>query len=664
MQPLHGWEQAPYETKHDVDANYKRCLDWVMTRERTIGVRIGLASHNLFDVAWGHLLSVSRGVADRVEFEMLQGMAPAQSRIVKSEVEGEELLLYTPIVARQDFDVAISYLFRRLEENSADGNFMKVAFSLEPGSTAFRHEADRFRAALAHRSTVTHVPRRHQQRPAMHALSAGQETFVNEPDTDPVLPANREWARKVVGVPFIASGAPVLDTAAAVDDVVQMGTHSTWGSVPAAVRSEILHRAADELARRRADLINAMVHEGRKTFAQADPEVSEAVDFARYYGDRAVDVDRLDAASFTPFGVVAVIPPWNFPVAIPTGGVMASLAAGNRVILKPSSQTPRCAEIIAECAWAAGVPRDALQFVRTSGSEVGKRLVTSVDAVILTGSVETAALFQSWKPDLRLFAETSGKNAMIITPHADMDLAVADLVASAFGHAGQKCSAASLAICVGDVYESSRFRRQLVDAVESLEVGASSAMATAVGPTIYPVEGKLRRALTALDSDEEWLVATTAGFGSQLVAPGSPDRSAARLVVPQHRVFRPCPGHHARTVAGRGARHSECEQLRTDGRHTHTRSFRGRYVASQRRSWQRLCQSRHHRCDCPASAVRRVEAFQCRSRRKSGRPQLRHAARHLGAGAACRLRIGKSDLGRPLVGDRVLGRPRSNGPFL
>ena len=662
---IHGWEQAPYDTKLDVDANYKRCLDWVMTPGRTVGVRIGLASHNLFDVAWGHLLSVSRGVADRVEFEMLQGMAPAQSRIVKSEVEGEELLLYTPIVARQDFDVAISYLFRRLEENSADGNFMKVAFSLTPGTTAFQDETDRFRSALAHRITVLHTPRRHQHRPAMQAFGSGQESFVNEPDTDPALPTNREWAAKVIGVPFIGSGAPVLNTASAIDDVVQTARHSTWASFPSATRREILHRTANELARRRGHLINAMVHEGRKTFAQADPEVSEAIDFARYYGNRATDLDQLDAASFTPFGVVAVIPPWNFPVAIPTGGVMASLAAGNSVIFKPSSQTPRCAEIIAECAWAAGVPADALQFVRTKGGDVGKRLVTSVDAVILTGSVETAALFQSWKPDLRLFAETSGKNAMIITPHADMDLAVADLVASAFGHAGQKCSAASLAICVGDVYESPRFRRQLVDAVESLEVGSPAAIATTVGPTIYPVEGKLRRALTTLDSDEEWLVEP-----QQLDSEASLWRPGVRIGVQpgswfhNTECFGPVLGvMHARSLEEALAIQNASNFGLTGGIHTLNPEEVDTWLANVE-----VGNAYVNRAITGAIVQRQPFGGWKRSNvgpgAKAGGPNYVMQLGTLGAGVACRLRIGKSNLGRPLVADRILGGPRSHGSLL
>jgi RHH-type proline utilization regulon transcriptional repressor/proline dehydrogenase/delta 1-pyrroline-5-carboxylate dehydrogenase len=204
--------------------------------------------------------------------------------------------------------------------------------------------------------------------------------------------------------------------------------------------------------------------------------------------------------------VVAVIPPWNFPVAIPAGGVLAALAAGNAVILKPAPQTPRCAELVAEACWAAGIPRDVLQFIRTPDDEVGQRLVTSADGVILTGSLDTARLFLSWKPDLVLFAETSGKNAMIVTPHADIDLAVADLVSSAFGHAGQKCSATSLAICVGDVYESPRFRRQLVDSIESLDVGRADLAATSISPIIEPPTDRLHRGLTALDDGEEWLV--------------------------------------------------------------------------------------------------------------------------------------------------------------
>ena len=154
------------------------------------------------------------------------------------------------------------------------------------------------------------------------------------------------------------------------------------------------------------------------------------------------------------------------------------------------------------------MPRGLVGFIRTPDDDVGRHLVAhwGVHAVILTGAYDTAEMFLSWRPGLRLLAETSGKNAMVITPNADIDLAVADLVASAFGHSGQKCSAASLAVCVGEAYRSPRLRRQLTDAVTSLKVGPPTDLATTMGPTISDPEGKLLRALTRLDGGEEWLV--------------------------------------------------------------------------------------------------------------------------------------------------------------
>lgn len=511
---IHGWDLAPYRSKAETDANYKRCLDWVVTPERLSGVRVGVASHNLFDVAWAHLLAGQRGVGERIEFEMLEGMAPGVARAVRDD--GDGLLLYTPVVAPADFDVAISYLFRRLEENASDENFIRYLFSLAPGSVAFEAEAAKFKEAMAGRHVVGDEPQRTQDRfeeavapPALQPMSLGRP-FENEPDTDPALAVNRRWAHAVFTQMFEGPDSPMMETTAAIDREVAIAQEASaaWAGQSKTERRRILHGVGAEIARRRGDLISAMVNEANKTFAQADVEISEAVDFARWYGDRALDLESFATASFEPLGVIAVIPPWNFPVAIPAGGVLASLAAGNTVIFKPAPEAPRCAEIVAECCWAAGVPSEALRFVRTPDNDVGQHLVThpDVNAVILTGAYETAELFRSWKPGIKIFAETSGKNALVITPNADLDEAVADLVDSAFGHAGQKCSAASLAICVGDVYESERFRRQLVDAVSSLVVGPATDMETSMGPMIGMPTAKLEQALTTLERGESWLV--------------------------------------------------------------------------------------------------------------------------------------------------------------
>jgi RHH-type proline utilization regulon transcriptional repressor/proline dehydrogenase/delta 1-pyrroline-5-carboxylate dehydrogenase len=340
--------------------------------------------------------------------------------------------------------------------------------------------------------------------------------FHNQPDTDPALAANRAWGRDILQRSVSttlgegAISAARIDTAEQLDDVFAAATAAAakWAALPAAERAAVLHRAGDELAARRGQLIEIMAHEAGKTIAEADPEVSEAIDFAHYYAERALDLEAVAGAEFVPSKVTVVTPPWNFPVAIPAGGVLAGLASGSGVIIKPAKLTQRCGAVMVEALWAAGVPRDLLALVDLASRDLGTQLVSSpsVDRVILTGAYETAQLFRSFRSDLPLLAETSGKNAIIVTPSADLDLAAADVARSAFGHAGQKCSAASLVILVGSVAESKRFERQLVDAVRSMRVGLPDDPATQMGPIIEPASGKLLKALTTLDKGERWLV--------------------------------------------------------------------------------------------------------------------------------------------------------------
>jgi RHH-type proline utilization regulon transcriptional repressor/proline dehydrogenase/delta 1-pyrroline-5-carboxylate dehydrogenase len=283
---------------------------------------------------------------------------------------------------------------------------------------------------------------------------------------------------------------------------------AAWRALSGAERAAVLHRAGDALAARRADLMEVMASETGKTLDQSDPEVSEAIDFAHYYAELARGLDAVDGATFTPARLTVVTPPWNFPVAIPAGSTLAALAAGSAVIIKPARQARRSGAVMVEALWEAGVPREALQFVQLADSKLGTGLIADdrVDRVILTGGYETAELFRSFRTDLPLLAETSGKNAIIVTPSADLDLAAKDVAYSAFGHAGQKCSAASLVILVGSVAKSRRFHDQLLDAVRSLQVGPASDAATRMGPIIEPANGKLLEALTTLQPGEKWAI--------------------------------------------------------------------------------------------------------------------------------------------------------------
>ena len=510
---IHGWPLATWPTKQDTDANYKRVLDYALTSERVSNVRVGVAGHNLFDVAFAWTLAGKRGVRSGVEFEMLLGMAEGQARAV-SETVGP-LRLYVPVVNPEDFDVAIAYLVRRLQEGASDDNFLSAAFDLNDDGGLYERERNRFLVSLAAVDDVVRSPNRTQDR-RKEVCTVLSESFSNTSDTDPSLPGNRQWAKEITSrVPTSTLGedlvnAHTISDAAGIETAIAsaLTANASWAALGGVGRARILRKAAVVFEQRRGEFLEVMASETAKTLDQGDPEVSEAIDFLNYYADLAVRLDETDGAVARPVGVTVVTPPWNFPVAIPTGSTVAALAAGSAVIVKPATQARRCGSLIVKALWDAGVPAEVLHLVHVDEGELGRLLVADarVDRLILTGAFETAQLFRSFRGDLQLLGETSGKNAIIVTPQADRDLAVKDIVYSAFGHAGQKCSAASLAILVGSVATSTRFREQLVDAVSSLKVGYPSDPSAQMGPLVEPATGKLARALTRLSPGERWLV--------------------------------------------------------------------------------------------------------------------------------------------------------------
>ncbi|MDR6437954.1 RHH-type proline utilization regulon transcriptional repressor/proline dehydrogenase/delta 1-pyrroline-5-carboxylate dehydrogenase [Paenarthrobacter nicotinovorans] len=514
---LHDWPLATWGSKQDSDTSYKNVINYALTPERIDAVRIGVAGHNLFDVAFAWLLAKQRGIAQQgpkaIEFEMLLGMATGQATAVRKDVGS--LLLYTPVVHPGEFDVAIAYLIRRLEEGASQENFMSAVFELSENEALFKREQKRFLDSLANMKDEVPGPNRKQDRrlPAEPALLEG---FSNTPDTDPALPANRAWGRDILSrIPGSTAGNKIVEAtkvsdAAELDRIIATAVDhgKAWGARPAAERAAILHRAGEVLESRRAELLEVMASETGKTIDQGDPEVSEAIDFAHYYAERAKDLETVDGATFVPANLTVVTPPWNFPVAIPAGSTLAALASGSAVVIKPAKQARRSGSVMVDALWEAGVPREVLALVQLEERELGTQLVShpSVDRVILTGGYETAELFRSFRQDLPLLAETSGKNAIIVTPSADLDLAAKDVVYSAFGHAGQKCSAASLVILVGSVAKSARFHNQLIDAARSLTVGYPEDATTQMGPIIEPANGKLLNALTTLGDGETWAI--------------------------------------------------------------------------------------------------------------------------------------------------------------
>jgi RHH-type proline utilization regulon transcriptional repressor/proline dehydrogenase/delta 1-pyrroline-5-carboxylate dehydrogenase len=525
---LHGWNAAPYRSKADVDASYLRLIDTALRPELSKAVRIGVASHNLFNTCFAISVAETRGVLDQIDIEMLEGMANAEALAVTRA--GHPVLLYAPVTNRDDFAAAVAYLVRRLDENTSDENYLKAAFDIAGNPTKFEEQKQSFLRAVAERHTISTESLRHVD------YSTSHKGFWNEKNADPtefdfIKDVTREIKRvraiSDLAIPLVIGGKEKttsttvagydpsdnarewyrysVGSSADVDTAIATAkqAQTTWNTLTIDSRTALLMRAAEIMEEASCSTIAVMSRDAGKTVAEADPEVSEAIDFARFYA--------LSAQNFgdsTPLGTVLVVPPWNFPYAIPMGGVCAALAAGNTVILKPAPETVATAWEIVNHLWDAGIPREVLQFLPMKDDEDGKYLITheGIDGLILTGSFDTAQMFTSWRPDINIMAETSGKNAILISACADIDAAVKDLVQSAFGHAGQKCSAASYALVDSTIYNDPSFISQLKDAVESLSVGAGWNLSTTVGPIIRGAESALERALTQLDAGESWLV--------------------------------------------------------------------------------------------------------------------------------------------------------------
>ncbi|MEL0290990.1 MAG: bifunctional proline dehydrogenase/L-glutamate gamma-semialdehyde dehydrogenase [Aquiluna sp.] len=507
---MHDWPLATVPSKAEADANYKRVLNYALTPERVKNVKIGVAGHNLFDLAFAWLLASQRSAQDGMDVEMLLGMAPNQASVISKSVG--KLVLYTPVVYSQEFDVAIAYLIRRLEEGASSENFLSNAFELT-SQQPYELERQRYMHSLDLMGTEVPVPNRLQDRSLDEAhLPVG---FSNTPDTDPSTAGNRNWAKGIyrrlsdteIGIDLVERHTVTSEVKLNELIVSAKAAQKRWQTLNPEERASKIHEVGVVLERNREYLVEVAMAEAGKTLDQVDTEISEAIDFAHYYAEQSLRLENLPGTKPVPRKITVVTPPWNFPIAIPAGGALAALAAGSAVIFKPAGPAARCGAVLAELILEVIDP-ELFVPIHIGERELGQRLIghEDVDQVILTGGYETAELFRSFRPDLKLLAETSGKNAIIVTPHADLDLAAKDIAYSAFGHAGQKCSASSIVILVGSVAKSKRFRRQLMDAVSSLKVAHPTDPTAQMGPMIAPPEGKLLTGLTALERGEKWLM--------------------------------------------------------------------------------------------------------------------------------------------------------------
>ena len=275
-----------------------------------------------------------------------------------------------------------------------------------------------------------------------------------------------------------------------------------WRDTPARERAAALLRAAALMREQRFELSALEVAEAGKPWREADADVTEAIDFLEYYGREMLRLYRAKSLSdipgeddlyfYEPRGVAAVIAPWNFPLAIPTGMVSAALVAGNTVVFKPAKPTPVIGFALVQILHEAGIPAGAVSFLPGPGSEVGDYLAADprVDLIAFTGSLDVglsimqkaATLAPGQRNIKKVIAELGGKNAIIVDTDADLDAAVEGVIVSAFHYGGQKCSACSRVMVMEEVYDP--FVRRLTQAAASLKIGDPADPGTRLGPII------------------------------------------------------------------------------------------------------------------------------------------------------------------------------------
>ncbi len=511
-----GWPSPVWRTKPETDACYERLSRRLLETHAETAPAFG--SHNLRSLA--HALAVAeelRVPSGAYEVQMLYGMAEPERAALRAR--GQRVRVYAPV---GELLPGMAYLVRRLLENTANAGFLRLS----------HHEQADVAALLAAPPAAAQPSRQRTPRMKRGDLTT---PFEGCPLTDFADASQRTafasaveaaWSRGAIDVRLSIAGhtsnssraldhacpseaarvasrvalASLVDANAAV--AIAARAWPAWRDRPLAERAALLEALADSLERDRNELAALQCFEVGKPWREADADVAEAVDFCRYYARLALseltprwlgrELGEENTLWYEGRGVCAVIAPWNFPLAILTGMATAALVAGNTVVMKPAEQSSAIAQALHKRMLAAGFPAEVIAFLPGTGEEIGALLVSHRDVAQLafTGSksvglaiLETAAKTQAGQRQVkRVVCEMGGKNAIVIDDDADLDEAVLGVLRSAFGYAGQKCSACSRAIVVDGAYDA--FVARIVAAAGSLAIGTAQLASSAIGPVV------------------------------------------------------------------------------------------------------------------------------------------------------------------------------------
>ncbi len=503
-----GWPVPVFLSKDETDLNFEE-LTRVLLENHDV-IRPAVGTHNIRSIACAIAVSEElRLPANSIEFQMLYGMAePVRDALQKM---GYRVRVYSPI---GELLPGMAYLIRRLLENTSNESFLRRSFvegtSLEEllrapsvGQTVgdriefcpqFQNEppAD-FSKSENRRKMQEALVTVREGFNRKYPLYIGDKEILTEKEIVSFNPAKQD---EVVGR---VSSASAKEIEMAISEARK--AWETWKCVRISERAAYLFRVAEMMRDKRFELAGLQIYEVGKSWKEADSDVSEAIDYLEYYGS---EMQRLGSRrlgsypgevneyNYVSRGIGVIISPWNFPLAIPTGMVAASIVTGNCAIFKPSGLSAVIAWKLVEFFNKAGLPPGVLQYLPGPGSVIGDYLVShpDIDFITFTGSKDVGLRIMGLASDTlpgqrsvkRVIAEMGGKNAIIVDETADLDEAIKGVLESGFSYQGQKCSACSRVIVLGDIYEE--FCERLKDAAESLRIGPPERPGNFIGPVI------------------------------------------------------------------------------------------------------------------------------------------------------------------------------------
>ena len=483
-----------FTRKVHTDLSYLHCAEKLLAARDVVFPQF--ATHNAHTLASIFHMAGPDFAPGDYEFQCLHGMGePLYEEVVGPDRMNRPCRIYAPVGTHETL---LAYLVRRLLENGANSSFVQRIWDEGvPAADLARDPVDETQAIspIGSPHPLISLPgailgtRRNSAGTDLacaNTLATLSATLHASAATDSAVATPGQPVRNPANLADIV-GHVCWANAADVDQAVALAATSSWSALAPADRANRLEMAADLLAADMDRLLGLIIREAGKTAANAVGEVREAIDFLRYYAQQA----RSGLTSHAPLGTIACISPWNFPLAIFMGQIAAALAAGNSVLAKPAEETPLIAAAAVRILHAAGIPANALKLLPGDG-EIGAALVRhpGISGVMFTGSTEVARLIQAelanragpdGKP-IPLIAETGGQNAMIVDSSALAEQVTADVMASAFDSAGQRCSALRILCLQEDIAD--RQLAMLKGALAELQLGNPDRLATDIGPVI------------------------------------------------------------------------------------------------------------------------------------------------------------------------------------